>query len=106
MMFRSVLMSMSERRSTYGFRCRAFCNRARIEVHLIQEISMSEAVRITTPVLSVEETARIVGVPLSRAKELVELADRVSRKVSSRSLRRPTASKGATRRARSTNGTQ
>ncbi len=61
---------------------------------------MSEAVRITTPVPSVEETARIAGVPLSRAKELVELA-RKSRVVSRRSPRRPAAKKGATRRARS-----
>jgi len=76
----------------------------RLEVDSIQEIRMSEAVRITTPVPSVEETARIVGVPLPRAKELVELADRVSREVSSRASRRPAATRRATRRARSRMG--
>jgi hypothetical protein len=49
---------------------------------------MSEAVRITTEVPSVEETARVAGVPLSRAKKLVELA-RMSRVESRSSPRRP-----------------
>jgi hypothetical protein len=64
---------------------------------------MSEAVRITTPVPTVEETARIVGVPQSRVKELVELAARVSRGMSKRTHRRSAAYKGTPRRARSSN---
>jgi hypothetical protein len=52
------------------------------------EIGMSEAVRITTEVPSVEETARVAGVPLSRAKKLGELA-RMSRVESRRSPRLP-----------------
>jgi hypothetical protein len=61
---------------------------------------MNQPVRITTDFPSVEETARIVGVPLSRAKELVELAS-TSQLVFKRSAGRPATRKGSTRRARS-----
>jgi hypothetical protein len=53
---------------------------------------MNQPVRITIEFPSIEETARIMGVPPSRVKELVELA-RSIRVVSKRSAHRPAAVK-------------
>jgi hypothetical protein len=66
----------------------------------VQEIRMRKPVVITTPIPSVEETARMYGVSPARTKELIELADRVA----SRHLRPPQRQitrKGATRHVRS-----
>lgn len=63
---------------------------------------MGGPVRITTAVPSIEETARLLGVPLARAKELEELAEAIhSAPKRSSSRRATTGRKGANRHGQS-----
>jgi hypothetical protein len=63
---------------------------------------MRHPVEITTPIPSVEETARAVGVSPSRARELVQLArEIVLRNRDGRSRRTPVGKRGGSKRVRS-----
>ena len=56
---------------------------------------MSRQVRITSPLPSVDEIAVRAGVPASRVRELVQLADQLAGPSASRKATAKTATKGA-----------